>query len=239
MEKSDQTTGNQIRKPEQSMTGDMIPGVIERAFRLNPELKISVIYKGTECFLLYTGGKICIKPSKLHTIWLEGELWNKVSITEQEYQKIEDTILQNELGDAAEATREEPGFDFLEEPELSKTEKAVEKLFIETVWRLKPEVIHLRINSVHLLCENMDEHFGNDWIEKVLEEIPLKGTLKIDRWMEINITNVKLLGQIADCVAGKFTNCSMDFLKNRSQKPVILQIAYKSNNLHWLVEIGR
>lgn len=241
MEKSDQTTGNQIRKPEQSMTGDMIPGVIERAFRLNPELKISVIYKGTECFLLYTGGKICIKPSKLHTIWLEGELWNKVSITEQEYQKVEDVILQNEIGDAAEATREEPGFDFLEEKEtLSENDRAVKKLFTETVWPLKLQIgYQVTVESVHLICSGIKQS-GDDWEKKILEGIPLKNEFRMEQWREINITNAEVLGQIADYWVEKLKNhVEVDFIQNRLQRPVILKIACKENELHLLVAIGR
>lgn len=225
--------------------GTTIPSVILKAFQLNPELKISVIYKGKECLLLYTGGKICIKPSEIQTIYLERIFWNDISIREQEYQKVEDVILQNKLKNAVVATREEPGFDFLDEessePKLSESEKAVKKLFTETIWSVGTLVSNVTTESVHLVCEGMKKRFGDSWKKIAFEKIPLKYGFQIGEWMGINIANAKLLGQIADCVAGKLKlkGYNVNFIKNRSRRPVILKIACESDSLYLQVKIGQ
>lgn len=204
----DMTKKEEVNGKRRFIKVDLIHVLLKRAFEIDPELRVNVLYKdGTEHSLLYTNGKFCIKPNRLSTVWLDGELWRDVKISEKDHREICELIEKNEIADVSTETNRRIGFNFnSEKPPIKPSDQAALDLFTRTIWDYKPKIKGTK-NCIELLyVDGMRSSYSFNLRKEILQNLSLKSMSGNDDLFIINIENRDVIACIAKFLINKAEN---------------------------------
>ncbi|HBB02477.1 MAG: hypothetical protein US89_C0012G0019 [Candidatus Peregrinibacteria bacterium GW2011_GWF2_38_29] len=183
--------------------------MLARAYTLNPELKVKVVFKGRGvpregviCDLLYSDGVFSINVPGLgypRSVRLNGRAaWADIEIFGSE-EAIAQAVVDADDVEKARGVMEAPDF-WVDTSSNSDTQERVRKVlspdevffdeFIRKVFPvLDPMTSTINIGYAIVECRRMERKFGGDWIKYLSKITPLNCKLVSESWVGLRITD--------------------------------------------------